>query len=59
MRLVLVLNRELLFLPTTVIAALVHALLNIPQKLSIVLHKMKDDHSQTKWYLFMSRLADE
>ena len=59
MLLVLVLNRELLFLPTTVLATLVHVLLIIPRKLSIVLEKLKDDHSQTKVYLFMSMLADE
>ena len=53
------LNHELLLLPTTVLATLVHVLLIIPQKLSIVLEKMKDDHSQTKVYLFMSMLADE
>ena len=44
MLLVLVLNHELLLLPTTVVATLVHVLLIIPQKLSIVLEKMKDDH---------------
>ena len=65
------LNRELLFLhphsikkmmaciPTTVFATLVHVLLIIPQKLSILLEKMKDDHSQTKVYLFLSMLAGE
>ena len=42
------LNRELLFLPTAELATLVHVLLIIPRKLSIVLEKMKDDHSQTK-----------